>query len=215
MTQSRSECVLHEGLSYSSADPLLKLDLFLPPATVRTVPCVMVIAGGGFLAQDGQRFRHFAVSLVVNGFAAALIAYRGRPHHTCRETISDAKAAVRFVRSISGEYGIDPDRIAAVGRSAGGALAVLLAVTGGMGEFEGDGGHPGLQAAYRRQRRLPVSTTSSHVSRRKSRCWLSPRWTGSSSQMPSGLGRLSRRPTKAGCGPQRSTTLRPRCRPSS
>lgn len=135
MTQSRSECVLHEGLSYSSADPLLKLDLFLPPATARTVPCVMVIAGGGFLAQDGQRFRHFAVSLVVNGFAAALIAYRGRPHHTCRETISDAKAAVRFVRSISGEYGIDPDRIAAVGRSAGGALAVLLAVTGGMGEF--------------------------------------------------------------------------------
>jgi hypothetical protein len=61
MTQSRSECVLHEGLSYSNADPLLKLDLFLPPATVRTVPCVMVIAGGGFLAQDGQRFRHFAV----------------------------------------------------------------------------------------------------------------------------------------------------------
>ena len=142
MTQSRSQCVLHEGLSYSSADPLLKLALFLPPATARTVPGVMVIAGGGFLAQDGQRFRHFAVSLVVNGFAAALIAYRGRPHRTCRETISDAKAAVRFVRSISGEYGIDPDRIAAVGRSAGGALAVLLAVTGGMGEFEGDGGHP-------------------------------------------------------------------------
>ena len=140
--QSRSECVLHEGLGYSSADPRLRLDLFLPPATVEAVPCVMVISGGGFLAQDGQRFRHFAVYLAMNGFAAALIAYRGRPHHNYRETISDAKAAVRFVRSISGEYGIDPDRIGAVGRSARGALAVLLAVTGGMAEFEGDGGHP-------------------------------------------------------------------------
>ncbi|MDP6357409.1 MAG: alpha/beta hydrolase, partial [Planctomycetota bacterium] len=142
MTLSRSGCVLHEGLGYSSADPWLKLDLFTPPPTDKTVPCVVVIAGGGFLAQDGQRFRHFAEYLAENGFAAALIAYRGRPHHTCRETISDAKAAVRFVRSISGEYGIDPNRVGAVGRSAGGALAVLLAVTGGMAEFESDGGNP-------------------------------------------------------------------------
>ncbi len=149
--QSRSEYVLHEGLCYSSADPWLKLDLFLPPTTVKAVPCAMVISGGEFLAQDGQRFRHFAEYLAMNGFAAALIAYRGRPHHTYRETISDVKAAVRFVRSISGEYGIDPDRIGAVGRSAGGTLALLLAVTGGMTEYEGDDGHlsysSGVQAA--------------------------------------------------------------------
>jgi acetyl esterase/lipase len=106
------------------------------------VPCVIVIQGGGFFAQDGQRFRPFAVYLAEHGFAAALIAYRGKPDHTYMDTIADTKAAVRFVRKISGEYNMDSDRIGAMGRSAGGTLAALLAVTGDVTEFEGSGGHP-------------------------------------------------------------------------
>ncbi len=106
------------------------------------MPCVIVIQGGGFLAQDGQRFRPFAVYLAERGFAAALIAYRGRPDHTYCDTIADTKAAVRFVRKVSGQYNIDPDRIGATGRSAGGTLAALLAVTGDIQDLEGAGGHP-------------------------------------------------------------------------
>ncbi len=127
------------GLPYCEADRELRMDLFLPKGAGRPVPCVIVIQGGGFLAQDGQRFRPFAEYLAEHGMAAALIAYRGRPDHTYRDTLADVKAAVRFVRKVGGQYNIAVDRIGAMGRSAGGTLAALLAVTGGMKEFEGIG----------------------------------------------------------------------------
>ncbi len=132
---------VRKGLAFSETDKDLRLDLYLPDNAREAVPCVMVIQGGGFLAQTGERFRPFAVHLAEHGFAAALISYRGRPDHGYRETIADTKAAVRFVRKVSEKYKIDPERIGAMGRSAGGTLAGLLAVTGGVEQFEGGGGH--------------------------------------------------------------------------
>lgn len=126
---SAAEYILHEDLIYSSADPSLKLDLFLPLEGPEPIPCIIVIQGGGFKAQDGQRFHSFAEYLAENGFAAALIAYRGRPEHTYQDTVADTKTSVRFIRGISGTYGIDPNRIGAMGRSAGATLAALLAVS--------------------------------------------------------------------------------------
>jgi acetyl esterase/lipase len=133
---------IHEGIRYSHIDKNLKMDLFLPREGTEAVPCVIVISGGGFRSQTGQRVRHYAEHLVENGFASALIAYRGRPDSTYLASIADAKAAVRFVRSVSGKYNMDPDRIGVVGRSAGATLAGLLVATANMDEFEGDGGHP-------------------------------------------------------------------------
>ncbi|GMW03274.1 MAG: hypothetical protein AMXMBFR84_44080 [Candidatus Hydrogenedentota bacterium] len=100
---------------------------------------MIVIQGGGFSPQDGKRFRVFAEYLAERGFAAATIAYRGQPEHTYKETMSDVREAVRYVRSVSGTYGIDPDRIGAAGRSAGATLAVLLAVADDSTADGGDG----------------------------------------------------------------------------
>jgi acetyl esterase/lipase len=50
--------------------------------------------------------------------------------------IEDCKAAVRWLRVYAGEYGIDPERIAAWGESSGGHLATLLGTTGGIGVFD-------------------------------------------------------------------------------
>jgi acetyl esterase/lipase len=137
-----SGITVHKNLVYSKVDRELTMDLFIPESSPEPVPCVIVIQGGGFNARDGQRFRPFAEYLADNGFAAALIAYRGRPDHTFLATIADTKAAVRYVRKISGQYRIDSENIGAMGSSAGGTLAVLQAVTGGMKKFEGGGGHP-------------------------------------------------------------------------
>lgn len=132
---------VYSGLTYSQASPHLKLDLVLPREASRPAPCVVLIQGGAFKTQNGQWFRPFALYLAENGFVAALIAYRGRPDHTYRETMADVTTAVRFLRKVSGEYGIDPNRIGVMGRSAGATLAALLAVGADIEEFQGDGEH--------------------------------------------------------------------------
>lgn len=129
-----------DGLAFTQEDASLTLDLFVPVKTEGAVPCVIVIQGGGFMPQNGQRFRSFAVYLAEHDYAAALISYRGRPDHGYRDTIADTKAAVRFVRRVAGDYDIDPNRVGAMGRSAGGTLAALLAVTAGEKSLEGRGG---------------------------------------------------------------------------
>lgn len=120
---------IHADLVYSAADPICQMDLYLPQDSTESLPCIIVIQGGGFRSQTGQRFKPFAEHLAQHGIAAALIGYRGLPDHTYTKTLGDVKTAVRFLRKISADHGIDPDRIGAMGRSAGATLAALAATT--------------------------------------------------------------------------------------
>lgn len=115
-----------KGLAFT--DSGLTLDLYLPDSPTQT-PCVITIQGGGFRPQNGQRFVPFAKHLATHGYAAALISYRGSPRHQYRDTMADVRSSVRFVRKVAQQHNIDPKRIGATGRSAGGTLAALLAVS--------------------------------------------------------------------------------------
>lgn len=128
LAQASSGVVIKRGLTFSEAAPSLTLDLYLPTGVEKPVPCIVVIQGGGFLPQDGQRMKPLAEFLTPRNFAAALISYRGRPRHRYPDTLADVRAAVRYVRRNHKTYGIDPDKIGATGYSAGGTLAALSAV---------------------------------------------------------------------------------------
>jgi acetyl esterase/lipase len=121
---------IFEKLPYSTDESELTLDLYVPNNPVKPVPCIIVIQGGGFKSQDGQRFRYFAEYIAQNNYAAALISYRGQPNFTYETTMQDVQSAVRFIRKESTTYLIDSDKIGTTGRSAGATLAALLAVAG-------------------------------------------------------------------------------------
>jgi len=122
---------VEKAIPFNEAAPKLTLDLYRPAASSGPPPCIIVIQGGGFLPQNGQRFKPFAEHLAKHGFAAALISYRGSPKHQHRDTLNDVRASVRHLRQHAQKFGIDPERIGATGRSAGGTLAALLAVNEG------------------------------------------------------------------------------------
>lgn len=180
--KERQECAAGLGLPGVTAESLAKvsvcrdleyarygekallLDLYLPAGQQGPRPCVLVIAGGGFKAQDKSKFSPSAAHLAANGYAAACISYRGTPNDTYLKTIADTKAAVRWVRANAAKYGIDQDKIAAMGQSAGGHLAVMLA-TSGEGDLEGNAGNAGVSS--RIQAAVSFSGVYNFISRLK------------------------------------------------
>ena len=115
----------------------LRLDVFTPKG-VKQPPLIVYIHGGGW--KTGDRKSLFAKSLTADGFAVASIDYRFAREAKFPAQIFDCKGAIRWLRANADRYGYDPKRIAVMGESAGGQLAVLLGTSGGVKELEGDVG---------------------------------------------------------------------------
>jgi acetyl esterase/lipase len=85
--------------------------------------------------------------LARRGYVAAAPDYRLAPAHRFPACVEDCKAAVRWLRANAGKYHIDASRVGVVGLSAGGHLALLLAVTGPGDGLEGSGGNSDRSSA--------------------------------------------------------------------
>lgn len=115
---------------YGNKSPRQKIDLYLPPeaSPAAPVPLVVFFHGGGFMAGD-RRDMQFAIYLgVLNcGYALASVGYRVSSETQFPEPVRDCKTAIRRLRAIAPEYGIDPSRIAVAGNSAGAYMALMVA----------------------------------------------------------------------------------------
>jgi acetyl esterase/lipase len=106
----------------------LKLDVYRPARRAR-VPIVVVFHGGGW-SLGGRALGEaplFAERLADAGYVAVSASYRLAPKAVWPAQGDDVRRAVQFVRGKAKEFGGDPDRIAALGASAGGHLAAFLA----------------------------------------------------------------------------------------
>jgi acetyl esterase/lipase len=111
------------------------LDLYVPEAKpVKPLPLIVWIHGGAWLG--GNKDRPNGTALLKEGFALASINYRLSQEAVFPAQIEDCKAAIRFLRAKSSEYGIDPERIGVFGSSAGGHLVALLGVGADKKEWE-------------------------------------------------------------------------------
>lgn len=127
-------------VEYSNVGGRMAMDIVRPANPGEAaLPAVLMIHGGGFRGGNRQSYLPTAIKLAERGYVAATMSYRLSPRNQFPAAVEDAKAAVRFLRANSAKYGIDPDRIGAMGGSAGGTLALFLAVTPGVAEFEGTG----------------------------------------------------------------------------
>lgn len=135
-------------VAYLPPDRKQKADLYFPkemPADAK-LPAVVVIHGGGFNDGDKDRRREINIgsNLARNGYVAMSIDYKLWNKYTKSPTwpqsLYDAKTAVRWLRQNAKRLGIDPDRIGAIGCSAGGNLVSMLALTGPEDGLEPPGG---------------------------------------------------------------------------
>lgn len=117
------------------ADQELLLDVYRPPARETPRPAVLLIHGGGW--SFGSRFDMAlpARKLAEAGYVAFNLAYRllfmrsnGEGENLWPTQLDDVQRAVRWVRANAATYGVDPERLASYGHSAGGHLAAMLGV---------------------------------------------------------------------------------------
>ena len=101
--------------------------------TIRAYLCdgadsaVVIFPGGGYFQRsDVSEGIDIARAYNAAGFSAFVVHYRYEPYDG-RAILADGQRAVQYVRYFAGDFGIDPDKIALCGFSAGGHLSVMVA----------------------------------------------------------------------------------------
>jgi acetyl esterase/lipase len=92
-------------------------------------PALVYVHGGAWMHGDKSDVGMFARLMTAQGYLVVSVNYRLYPEGTFPAMIQDVKCAVRFLRANAAQYNLDPNRVGAVGVSAGGHLVSLLATT--------------------------------------------------------------------------------------
>ena len=115
------------------------MDLYLPGGTTeKPRPAILLIHGGGWHGGDKRaaREQNIGKNLAAAGYICASINYRlckktdsiaDRLREVWPANLQDCRTAVRFLRMNAKTYSIDSEHIGAIGGSAGGHLAAMLA----------------------------------------------------------------------------------------
>ncbi len=121
----------------------LTLDLYRPSGDVakQRNPAIVLYFGGGWQNGRPGLFAPLAQALAQRGYVCVVPEYRLSGEAPFPAAVHDAKAAIRWTRKSAKRFGIDPDRIACLGGSAGGHLSGFMTATSGMEGFEGNGDH--------------------------------------------------------------------------
>jgi len=144
----------------------LKVEVYLPEGwqAGQKRSSILMFFGGGFTNGSTAQFRTKAEYLASRGMVAMTPDYRvkTRQHTTPRESIEDAKSAVRWARMNASALGIDPDRIVASGGSAGGTCAALAGLSDSFepaGEDMSVSSKPNAMVLYNPALAVPGTTT--------------------------------------------------------
>lgn len=122
------------------------LDIFLPARAANDRaprPAVVYFHGGGWDHGDKatERERNIGNYLSAAGYVFVSANYVVGPN-SWPQNLLDCKNAVRFLRAHATEYGVDPQRIATMGTSAGAHLALMVAYTAGQAALEPPAPYP-------------------------------------------------------------------------
>ena len=127
-----------------SGGEVLKADVWEPPGGAKDPgrrfgpdvaapgrPAVIVVHGGGWRSGERSEFPSWDAWLADEGYVVFDIDCSLSPPPSWREAPADVACAVGWVKQNAERYGVDPGRVALMGRSAGSQLALLTAYEGG------------------------------------------------------------------------------------
>ena len=120
-----------------------------PPTAPASAASVIVFPGGGYGMLAPHEGEVYAQWLAAQGIHAWVLQYRLGPHgYRHPAMLHDAARAIRIVRHLARQHGLDPARIGVMGSSAGGHLVATI-----ITQF--DAGQPGATDPVERESSRP------------------------------------------------------------
>jgi acetyl esterase/lipase len=102
-----------------------KMDIYFPESG-GPWPALVYVHGGSWMQGDKSEAVMLARGMSMQGYLVVSLNYRLYPAGKFPNMIEDVKCGIRSLRAHASEYNLDPNRIAAIGPSAGGHLVSLL-----------------------------------------------------------------------------------------
>jgi acetyl esterase/lipase len=130
---------IRTAVEYARHDgAVLQGDLYAPKEPGK-YPAVVAVHGGGWQLGSREAYRYWGAWLAARGYVLFAPSYRlskpGEPSFP--GAVHDIRAAVQFLKSRGDAVKVDPARVAIMGDSAGGHLALLVALAGDHATFAG------------------------------------------------------------------------------
>lgn len=111
----------HLDLPYGPHEENL-LDVYYPEGTVKPLPTIVSIHGGGWFYGTKELYSHYCMRLALRGFTVVNFNYRLAPEHQYPAPLKDTCAVLRWMQEHAEDYCIDLNNVFTVGDSAGGQI---------------------------------------------------------------------------------------------
>ena len=121
------EVRISRGIVFATQEAAqLKLNLYRPLAQGK-YPTIIVIYGGAWQRGSASNDEGFSRYMAGQGYSVVAIDYRHAPQYKFPAQLADVQTALQYILDRAEELEVDCDRLAIMGRSAGGHLAKLAA----------------------------------------------------------------------------------------
>ncbi|HEX8679030.1 MAG TPA: alpha/beta hydrolase [Chthoniobacterales bacterium] len=128
--ERRTDIAVTEHVYATDGSKQLKLDLYRRGGTTDSQPIVIMLHGGSWNGGNKAQLAAANTRFARQGYTLAAINYRHAPKWSFPAAVDDVFRALDYLKSKAGELHLDPTRIALIGRSAGGQLALSAAYSG-------------------------------------------------------------------------------------
>lgn len=99
------------------------LDVYYPKGTIKPLPTIINIHGGGFVYSTKNHSQYYCMNLAQHGFTVVNFTYRLAPKIKFPTPVMETNQVMEWVCSHAAEYQIDLNNIFIIGDSAGAQIA--------------------------------------------------------------------------------------------
>jgi len=118
---------VQKDIEYKLVDSIsLQLDIYKLKSLTEATPVLIFIHGGSWAKGKRSDYLPYLLDYAQKGYVCVTVSYRlaGVAHYPA--AVQDVQAAVQWIREHAADHMINPEKIALIGGSAGGHLAMMV-----------------------------------------------------------------------------------------